>query len=447
VGIFIFIDLIITKHNVRLDLTPTKKFTLSPQTKKVLKELKKDINIINFYKAGERAETEDILEFFSLECPRIKYKMVNLDRNPGLAKKYKISSYGTAVIICGDKKTNIPYPSEERVLNSILKVTRNKKDKIYFLIGHGENDIKSSGANRGYSYIKEQLETEYYEVENLLLMGKKKIPEDASLLVISGPERDLFPFEFDYIKKYLEDGGKVLFMLDPHVTSKFASFFKKYNIILKDDIIIDKENRLFGSDEKMPIISDFTKHDVTRPFYGSKITFVFALARSVLIMEPSEKKENFEIKLEELLKTSKFSWAELDKKSLEDNKITFDSDKDIKGPVTVGVAAKLIMDTKDKKERKREGRFVVYGDSDFANNFYWEILGNRDLFLNTINWLTEEEALISVREKKQSPMPKLSPFFLTSIQKRIIFFVTIILMPLIFLTIGVLIYMQRKFYN
>ena len=231
-GIFIFIDLITTKHNVRLDLTPTKKFTLSPQTKKVLKELKKDINIINFYKAGERAETEDILEFFSLECPRIKYKMVNLDRNPGLAKKYKISSYGAAVIICGDRKTNIPYPSEERVLNSILKVTRNKRDKIYFLIGHGENDIESGAANRGYSYIKEQLETEYYEVENLLLMGKNKIPEDASLLVISGPERDLFPFEFDYIKKYLEDGGKVLFMLDPYVTSKFASFFKQYNIIL-----------------------------------------------------------------------------------------------------------------------------------------------------------------------------------------------------------------------
>ncbi|MDY6861559.1 MAG: Gldg family protein, partial [Thermodesulfobacteriota bacterium] len=312
---------------------------------------------------------------------------------------------------------------------------------------------RAGGISRRFriSHIKEQLETEYYDIEDLLLMGKNEVPEDSSLLVISGPEKDPFPFEFDSIKKYLEKGGRVLFMLDPYVAPAFSSFLKQYNVILEDDIIIDKENKLFGYEERTPIISDFTTHEITRAFAGAGVTFVFSLARSVGTKESGEEEgKNIETELEEFLKTSKDSWKELDKKSVESSKITFDPDKDTKGPITVGVAGKLTIntkDTKDKKGIKKEGRFVVYGDSDFANNFYWEILGNRDLFLNTISWLTEEGILISIREKKQSAMPKLSPFFLSDLQGRIILFVTVIFMPVLFLIIGIFIYIQRKFYS
>jgi ABC-type uncharacterized transport system involved in gliding motility auxiliary subunit len=42
---------------------------------------------------------------------------------------------------------------------------------------------------------------------------------------------------------------------------------------------------------------------------------------------------------------------------------------------------------------------AVYGDSDFAGNSGINIQGNRDLFLNTIGWLSQQENLISIRPK------------------------------------------------
>jgi ABC-type uncharacterized transport system involved in gliding motility auxiliary subunit len=92
----------------------------------------------------------------------------------------------------------------------------------------------------------------------------------------------------------------------------------------------------------------------------------------------------------DILKTSGNSWAETDTKSGE---AKFEAEKgDRKGPITLGLAgAKRIGD--------KEARLAVVGDSDFASNGYITFYGNRDLFLNTVNWLAQDEDLISIRPK------------------------------------------------
>ena len=89
------------------------------------------------------------------------------------------------------------------------------------------------------------------------------------------------------------------------------------------------------------------------------------------------------------------------------------------------------------------GRMVVCGDSDFASNLYFSVLGNKDFFLNIVHWLAEAEELISVRHKEEESYP-FSPLFLTENQKKFIFWFSVVVQPLVILCIGIVIYTRRK---
>ena len=86
---------------------------------------------------------------------------------------------------------------------------------------------------------------------------------------------------------------------------------------------------------------------------------------------------------------------------------------------------------------------MVCGDSDFARNIYITILGNKDFFLNIVNWLAEAEELISIRHKKKEAYP-FSPLVLTENQKKLVFWFSVVIQPLLILSIGIFIYTRRK---
>ncbi len=83
---------------------------------------------------------------------------------------------------------------------------------------------------------------------------------------------------------------------------------------------------------------------------------------------------------------------------------------------------------------------VVFGDSGFINNFYINHLGNKDLFLNTINWLSEEDYLISSRPKR----PEYNYRFLKYQETKRLFWLLVILQPALPLVVGLVIYIRRK---
>ena len=289
------------------------------------------------------------------------------------------------------------------------------------------------------------MEQENYLVKELFLMREEGVPPDASLLIVSGPKKELLKNETESILKYIKEGGKALFMIDPYTVPGLVSFLAKFGIILGDDIIVDKKNRLFGSEYLMPIVPFYYKdHPIIRDFTTAT---VFSLARSVEVKEELEKGISAKI----LAKTDIESWAETDKKSIDQRAPGFNEGKDKKGPVPVAVVVSVAIDdknskddeTKTKNEKVKEGKIVVYGDSDFASNFYLNILGNQDLALNTVNWLAEEEDLISLRPKTKKALP-VSPLFLTASQGKIIFWSSVIVQPALVLLIGIIIYFRRK---
>jgi ABC-type uncharacterized transport system involved in gliding motility auxiliary subunit len=87
-----------------------------------------------------------------------------------------------------------------------------------------------------------------------------------------------------------------------------------------------------------------------------------------------------------------------------------------------------------------EARLVVFGDSDFASNAWLGIQGNRDLFMNSVNWLAQQENLIAIRPRD----PEDRRITLTSDQQRRIFWLTVFIIPGLILFAGIQTWWRRR---
>jgi len=451
-GIVGLLNYFLSKNNYRMDFTAAKLHSLSDQSVTVLKNLKADIAFKCFFREGNfgRAAMENLLKIYAYHSGKIKYEFIDPDKNPGLVKRYDVTQDGTTVIEAGDKESRITTTTEEDVTNALIKATRAAKKVIYFLEGHGEESIEEAGDN-GYATAKAELEKLGYEVKKQTLALADRFPKDCALLVVPGPQKDLLANEFETIRTYLKDGGRVLFMVDPETAVTLPAFLAEYGFKLENDIIVDTVSRLLGGDYFMPVVSEYETHAITDKF--GYATF-FPFARSVEIGETKPEAAT----LTALAKTSPNSWSE---RQLDQKEVKFTPDKDKQGPVNLAAVSSFktkaaepspapieakpgqpaVEEPKPKPEAaEKEARMAVVGDSDFAKNRYYGVSGNGNFFLNIANWLTEEADLIAIQPKTQTPRT----IQLTPSQGRLLFLVSVIILPLAVLLLGVSVWVRRR---
>ncbi len=210
VGILVFLVLIAERHPWRVDMTESGAFTLSEQTRNILNALEQPIEIKAFYAtaAPEEAKAKDVLETYRYAGSRITYEFIDPDRQPDMARRFEVRSYGTLVLEGYGKKQSIQNADEESITNAILKLSSNEQKKLYFTIGHGEHSLEKSD-KEGYSGLREALEKENLVVSDLNLFQQAQVPADAAAVIIAGPQKPFFPQELASLKAYLEAGGKI----------------------------------------------------------------------------------------------------------------------------------------------------------------------------------------------------------------------------------------------
>jgi len=436
-GILVLLNVFFARHHHRFDFTESKLHSLSDPSIKVAAALKTDISVKAFFREGNpgRGRMEDLLKIYAYQTPKIKYEFIDPDKNPGLIKRYEITQDGTTIFECGDKDNRITTSTEEDVTNALIKVTRERKKLIYFLEGHGEKSSEVT-EEAGYSFIKDDLAKIGYEVKKQLTALPAAFPKDCALLVVPGPEKDIAPGELETIKGYLEGGGRAIFLVDPQTSPALIPFLAGFGVKLDDDTVIDRPT-LFGGDYLMPMMSEIASHESTKNF---RYVTYYPLARSVDIIDP--KPEGVASSLV-LGKTSENAYTKKRfalKKGMTVKDIAFDAKADKKGPIPLAAVVTLRPKASDPGKTAPEGRLAVFGDSDFASNRYNGEGGNGNLFLNVANWLTEESDLISISPKTSSPRGlQLSPS-----QAKLIFWVSVIFLPLLVLGLGVSIWLKRR---
>jgi ABC-type uncharacterized transport system involved in gliding motility auxiliary subunit len=360
---------------------------------------------------------------------------VDPDKNPEKAKMYDIRSYGTIVVQCGTKEEKIQEDTEKELTNAIIKVTREANKVVYFVEGHGEARTEDT-EQVGYSYVKNALEEANYDVQTVFLAQQGKVPEDCSLLVVAGAQKEFLPNEVDIIRTYIDQGGKVFLLFDPGVHTALEDMLRIWGIEVGNDVVVDVSGigQLFGiGSVGVPIAAQYGTHPITEKHKG--IMTFYPLARSVSFQKGGRK----ELEGTELAKTSSSSWAESDLEVLKGRAEAKKDPNEKRGPISLSVAVRVGIGEEGPSDEKG-ARLVVFGDSDFAKNRYFPQQGNGDLFLNCISWLAEEEELISIRPKQ----PGFNPLSLTRAQGRNIFIFSVILLPLGVLVAGTVVYVKRR---
>ena len=337
--------------------------------------------------------------------------------------------------------------AEQDITNGLIKVIQGQQHKVYFVQGHGEHDTASSEGS-GYSAIAQELGSDNFTTEPLVLL-QQDIPADASVLVLAGPKTDLLPPEVDKLKAYLAKGGKLLVLVDPPQRAdappltNLLALLKDWSIDVGTNAVLDPMSQLRGADASVPVAAQYPYHAITNTF---RLLTAYPYARSV---KPAENPANGRTP-QTFIQSGRNSWAETDLALLTTRgEAQPEPDKgDIAGPVSLGVALAVpVADASTPAPKagedappKPETRIVVVGDSDFAANSVVGTAGNRDMFMNIVNWLAQQENLISVRPRN----PEDRRITLTAGQDRFIFWLTVLLIPGVILLAGIQTWWRRR---
>jgi len=417
-GIVIGVNYIGARQNKRWDLTAAGEYTLSDQTRRVLEGLKEPIQLKVFDRTDGFQRFRDRLDGYTYVTPQVKVEYVDVDKNPAQARQYEVQQYGTVVIEYQGRRERVTTDTEQDITNGIIKTVEGKQKKAYFVQGHGEKDPTSADERTGYNTIATAMGRDNLQVEKLVLAQQPTIPADASTLIIAGPTADFLQPEIESLRNYMNKGGKVLVMLDPpegpnQPTPNLIAFLKEWGVDVGDNVVVDVSGvgQLLGAGPSMPVAASYPEHAITQRF--SVIT-AYPLARSVG-STPQSSDGRF---AQTFIQTSTQSWAEADLKALgTGTEVSMDEKAgDRPGPVSIGAAVEVDApeqpNTSPDKPKptpaellqnhdpKVQTRLAVIGDSDFPSNGFLGISGNRDMFLNTVNWLAEQENLIAIRPRE-----------------------------------------------
>ena len=409
------------RHHKRFDLTTEGLFSLSDQTKKVLANLPKDVKVMKFDQQPDQALADQMSEF-KYVTNKISYEFIDPVQRPEIARQYAVKNYGETVISAGGRTERPTATDEQSLVNAILKVTRESLKTVCFTEGHEEKALTDA-----FSAVESKLKAENYQTKTVNLAQQKErfVPSECSVLVVAGPKTAFLQPETSMIGQYLDGGGKAMILIDPDTDPQLNDILKKWTIELNNDLVLDfsAAGQVFGP--AAPVINNYGTHPITERF--ARGMTVFPQARSLKVLPGGSG-----VTSSTLLTGSPNSYGETDLKPNAEPK--FDEGKDTQGPVSIGaVASKNLGD-------KKEARLVVIGDSDFATNQAFRISRNGDLFMNSINWLAQDEDLISIRPKLATNRS----VTMNAEQQNTFWILVVIFMPLAALGVGAFVWWKRR---
>ncbi len=458
-AIIVFLQMILSKHSTRIDLTESKKFSLATQTIQTLKGLQEELTfqyLINPSSPGETQRAKDLMELYQHQTDKVKVELVDPEKDPAKVKELAPVTLSAIYVRKGDQHEKVSPVDENTLTNAIMKLVKGGGRVVYFTTGHDERPLSEDTDRDGMSGMKKLLGEEGYDVKDLQLATTEKIPDDAVAVVIAGPQRPFFETELQTLEEFLKYGGRVLVMLDPENQSGLDKFLnEKYGVVFGNNYIIDNNPlmRLFGGGNALsPIAGSIETHPIVDAFQSGVPAMPFPVAQSVKALEKLPEGVQATV----FIKTSQSAFGESDIEGLKTTqKVTNDPSQDEQGPLGLGLAITKPAEEKitdasaaaeihaategaDEEKEKPETRLVVYGDSDFATN---KLLNNSyDLFINSINWLAKQEDLISIRPKDDSGQP----IMISKVQANFVLYTSLVILPLLVAFLGIAITVIKR---
>jgi ABC-type uncharacterized transport system involved in gliding motility auxiliary subunit len=413
------------------DLTRDRIFTLAPDTVQTLGRLDRDVRALAFYREDEAdlAPAEDLFRRYAALSPRFRFEIVDPYRSPELVKRYEVTERSARIVlVAGDRVARVKAPTEEALTNGLVELAGVARRKVYFLGGHGEPSPEdASGA--GYATAAEGLREDGFDVATLSLLEQREVPADASVVLVAGPRTPLLAPEVKALEGWLAKGGKLGIYLEPAADAGLDALLAAWGIEAGNDLVVDPSpvSSLFGGSASTPLVTPTGDHPVARGL--ENVGLAFPTARSLVGLSKVSPPPT------PLALTAASAWAETDVKGAFATGSARQDPGEKSGPFPVAFAA-----VRPAEGGKGEARMVVVGDSEFFDDQYQQVLGNRDFFLNGVAWLGERADRITIRPRSREP----SRLTLSDAQVSVIRFLTVDALPLALLGAGLAVWLVRR---
>ncbi|MGC2284190.1 MAG: GldG family protein [Candidatus Acidiferrum sp.] len=427
-------NVLANRYDKSYDATSNKRYSLSEQTVKIVKGLKQDATITYFDQATRFQSAKDQLDLYADLSPKIHVVYVDPDKQPELAREAGVKNYGTTIVQIGTRKNEAKSTSEEDITGAFIRDLKHTTRTVCFVTGSGEHQIDETARN-GYSGFKDLLGKDDYQTKSISLLEKAEVPEDCTTVVVGGPTADYQQPEVDALKKYVEGGGRALFLLDPPLkmgrediadNDALTSLLASWGVTPEKDLILDLNpiGQVMGLGPQVALVTRYDSQPIVNDMKGTATGF--PLSRSL------DTKNSANTSVDKLFDSSDTSLAttKLDSPSINPN-----DPSNKKGPLTIAAAG-----TYKTGKENLQGRFVVVGSSSWAENSFLPFNGNRDLALNAMDWLSSDEDLISIRPKA----PEDRRITMTKAQENWVRITSQFLFPLAVVIVGFSVWWRRR---
>src|SRR5581483_7492745 len=337
IAIVVVANVLADRYNKSYDATSNKRYSLSEQTAKIVRGLKQNATITYFNQSTRFRDGRDLLDQYANLSPKVQVKYVDSDKDPEVAREAGIRSLGTAVVQIGAKHEEAKSMTEEGITGAFIRDLKSTARTVCFTSGSGEHQLDDSNRD-GMSKFKELLSKDNYETKSVDLLTKADVPSDCTTLVVAGPTKNYEQPEVDAIKKYVEDGGRAFFMLDPPLklghdeiadNDALTTLLQNWGVTLDKDLILDLNplGQIAGLGPQVALVTSYASQPIVDQLRGTATGF--PLARSLDI------KNTDKTSVQKLFDSSNTSLAT---SNLSSPSVNVNDPKNKKGPLTLAAA-------------------------------------------------------------------------------------------------------------
>ena len=421
------------RYHASQDVTQGNRNTLTEGSANVLKQMEGPINITAYVVKDNdvRKYINKFVERYQRVKPDIHLSFVSPTEEPKATQEAGVKSEMELVVEYNQRTEHIVPPQafiEQDMTNLLVRLSRSNQNAIMFLDGHGERSLIGV-KNHDLGDFGRHLEKKGFKLSNPDLLLAQEVPSNGAMLVIASPEVDVTEVETQKIKQYLEKGGNLLWLIDDEINLHGLQPIAEYlGLQLTPGMVVDLSATRYGADAKVAFANQYGEHAITKNFM---LRTLFPEARMIHAEDSYENGW----RVSNLVEVAPNGWLETGKV---DGNVSFDSKKDLPGPINVAVAL-------ERKYGEKGQRVVVVGNGNFLANTFLSNGGNLDLGLNIINWLAGDDRLITIQPKPLKDVNVVIPAEgWANLLAQFVFIGFSRILPLVLIVIGVVIWWRRR---
>jgi len=443
-----------THHRIQTDWTLNQRHTLSETSIQLLAKLHEPVTVTVYASAHQelRQPIEQLMSRYQRYKSNFTVRFIDPYTVPAEIRQHNIQVDGEILVEYQKRTEHLQkqpqYLSEQDMTAALQRLARSQKSHLFFLEGHGERS-STNAANHDVSEWARELTQRGFAVKPLNLANEGKIPQETNVLIIANPQVSLLPAEITLLTTYLEQGGNLLWLLDPtEPLQGLEPLAEKLGMTIQPGQVVEPNTLLYQIDQPNLVVLSPENYAFQHPILAHlALNTLFPYACG-LVVNPTE---NWQTTV--LLKSSEQAWSETT------DQMEYDEGSDVDGPLNLAyalnrdkvddqpaVTEQAITDKPDHHEHETaestlaQQRVILVGDGDFLSNTYLRNGGNLNLGMKMIDWLIQEHDLIDIPPKVATD----TQLDLSANQMIILGIFFLFLLPFSLVGTGILIWLQRR---